>query len=222
MTTNPNPTAAQAGPLRPRVPAASLALDLLERGLVLALYAWLVQRMLVNWAAGGSAANLLLLPAEGLVIALILCRRSTTRVSPHVGDWLLAWGATVTPLLVEPGAGWSLPIPAVGAVVMLVGMFIQVHAKLVLGRSLGLVPAHRGLTFAGPYRFVRHPMYAGYLLSHLAFCAMNLTAWNLLLYALCYALQLPRLWREECWLRGDPRYEQYMTSVRYRLIPGVF
>jgi protein-S-isoprenylcysteine O-methyltransferase Ste14 len=222
MTTNPNPTVAQAGSPMQRVRTASLGLDLLERGLVLALYAWLVQRMLANWAAGGSPANLLLLPSEGLVILLILCRRSTTQVSPRVGDWLIAWGATLAPLLVEPGSSWPAPLPTVGAVVMLVGMLVQVHAKLVLGRRLGLVPAHRGLTFSGPYRFVRHPMYAGYLIGHLGFCAVNFSAWNLAMYALCYALQLPRLLREERWLRGDPRYAQYMASVRYRLIPGVF
>ena len=222
MTKTPAPVAARVDSPAIRTRGGPFALDLIERALVLGLYAWLVQRVLANWASGGSPANLLLLLSEGLVILLMLCRRSTAEVSPHVGDWLLAWGATVAPLLVEPGCLWPPPIAALGAAVMLMGTLLQVHAKLVLGRSLGLVPAHRGLTFSGPYRFVRHPMYAGYLLSHLAFCAMNFTAWNLLMYALCYALQLPRLQREERWLRGDPRYEQYMASVPHRLIPGVY
>jgi protein-S-isoprenylcysteine O-methyltransferase Ste14 len=102
------------------------------------------------------------------------------------------------------------------------GLLVQLHAKLTLGRSIGCIPANRGLKLAGPYRFVRHPMYAGYLLSHLAFLAMNPTAWNLAVYALCYGVQVPRLMAEERLLGGDPRYREYQAAVRYRLIPGLF
>jgi len=92
----------------------------------------------------------------------------------------------------------------------------------VLGRSFGVVPAHRGLKLAGPYRFVRHPMYAGYLLSHLAFLTMNCTWWNVGVYAVLYGLQVPRLLAEERLLDTDLRYRAYRTKVRYRLIPGIF
>jgi protein-S-isoprenylcysteine O-methyltransferase Ste14 len=102
------------------------------------------------------------------------------------------------------------------------GMVIQVLAKLALGRSLGCVPAHRGLKLSGPYGCVRHPMYAGYLLSHLAFLLMNPTWWNLTAYALAYVLQVPRLLAEERLLAHDPQYRAYQAAVRYRLVPFVF
>jgi protein-S-isoprenylcysteine O-methyltransferase Ste14 len=102
------------------------------------------------------------------------------------------------------------------------GLLVQVWAKLTLGRSLGLVPAHRGLKISGPYRYVRHPMYAGYLLSHLAFLLVNPTWWNLAVYGLAYGLQVPRLLAEERLLRQDPNYHTYESMVRSRLIPGVF
>ena len=94
------------------------------------------------------------------------------------------------------------------------GMVVQLHAKITLGRSFGCVPAHRGLKLSGPYRFVRHPMYAGYLLSHLAFLAMNLTPWNIAVYALCYSLQLPRLLAEERLLSRDRCYRDYRAAVQ--------
>ena len=127
------------------------------------------------------------------------------------------------PLLVQPGLGQPLLPVAVGAVLLLMGMIVQVHAKLVLGRSLGCVPANRGLKLSGPYRFVRHPMYTGYFLSHMAFLAMNPLAWNLVLVASgATLLQVPRLLAEERLLSQEDRYADYMRAVRYRLIPGVF
>ena len=122
----------------------------------------------------------------------------------------------------EPAAEHAVLPAAVGACMMLVGIVVQVAAKLTLGRSFGWAPAHRGLKLSGPYRVVRHPMYAGYLLCHAAFLLMNCTMWNFVSYAACYAAQVPRLLAEERLLRRDERYQTYMTRVRFRLLPGVF
>ena len=46
-----------------------------------------------------------------------------------------------------------------------VGLIIVVASKITLGRSFGLVPANRGVVVRGPYTFVRHPIYAGYLVT---------------------------------------------------------
>jgi len=102
------------------------------------------------------------------------------------------------------------------------GALIQLHAKLTLGLSFGCVPAHRGLKLAGPYRFVRHPMYAGYLIGHVAYLLINPTGWNVAIYALCYCLQIPRILTEERILGRDPAYRAFSQRVRYRLLPGIF
>jgi len=96
------------------------------------------------------------------------------------------------------------------------------HAKLTLGRSLGCVPAHRGLRLQGPYRFVRHPMYTGYLLTHLAILSLNPSLWNLGVYCVCYFLVVPRILMEERLLSADPSYCDYQAKVLFRMIPGVF
>lgn len=199
---------------------AALVRDLGEMALVLVLYLGLVARLLApgeHW----QATNLLLLPSEGLVLFFLLIRRHTDQISRHWQEWLLALSATVAPMLVQPGVGAALVWPIVGAVLLVMGTIIQIHAKLALGRSFGCVPAHRGLKLGGPYRFVRHPMYAGYLLGHVAFLLMNPTLWNVAVYAGCYALQVPRLLMEERFLANDPQYRAYQAVVRYRLIPGV-
>jgi protein-S-isoprenylcysteine O-methyltransferase Ste14 len=193
-----------------------------ERLLLLAFFGWLVARLLEGYWLGGGVANLLLLPSEGVVVFFVLIRRRPRELSRHPGEWLLAMAASCSPMLVDRGVGYALVPPLVAAAVLVLGMLVQLHAKLSLGRSFGCVPAHRGLTLGGPYRFVRHPMYAGYLVSHLAFLLMNPTLWNLGVYALCYALQVPRLLAEERLLAHDPHYRDYQAVVHYRLIPGVF
>jgi protein-S-isoprenylcysteine O-methyltransferase Ste14 len=112
--------------------------------------------------------------------------------------------------------------PVFADAMMLAGIAIQLVAKITLGRSFGWAPAHRGLKMSGPYRFVRHPIYAGYLFCHVAFLLLNWTAWNAGVYALCYIAQVPRLLAEERLLGRDERYAQYMSVVRFRLLPGVF
>jgi protein-S-isoprenylcysteine O-methyltransferase Ste14 len=214
----PRPSLRTPGP-------SSLALSLLdwaERLLVLTLYGWLVVRMLGGYLATGDPISLLLLPSEGLVVVFLLMRRRPIQISNHPAEWLVALGATCTPLLVRPGSEVAWLPPAVGATVLLMGMVVQVHAKLTLGRSIGCVPAHRGLRLTGPYRLVRHPMYAGYLLSHLAFVLMHPSLWNLFAYGVAYGLQIPRLLAEERLLSRDPHYRAYQARVRARLLPGLF
>lgn len=197
------------------------AIDGAERLLVLALYVWLVARLAAAAAAGGGLASLMLLPSEGLVVAFMMLRRPAGEISRHPGEWALAMAGTCAPMLVSAGGRALVPVPAAAAL-FLAGLAVQACAKATLGRSIGCIPANRGLRLGGPYRLVRHPMYAGYLLSHLAFLLVNPTPWNLGVYALCYGVQMPRLMAEERLLGRDPAYREYRASVRYRLIPGVF
>lgn len=65
-------------------------------------------------------------------------------------------------------------------------------------------------------------MYAGYMLGHAGFLLMNPSAWNLAVYLVSDAIQIPRLLAEERLLSEDPAYRAYRSVVRWRLVPGVF
>jgi protein-S-isoprenylcysteine O-methyltransferase Ste14 len=202
---------------------SALAVDVFERLLVLGLYGWLVARILSALHSEGAAlGNLLLLVSEGIVLVFILARRATRDVSVSPSEWLLAIAATCLPMLVAPASAHPLVTPFQGSVVLVMGMIVQLHAKATLGRSFGCVPANRGLKADGPYRLVRHPMYAGYLLSHVAFLLLNPSWRNLGLYVGCTLLQIPRLLAEERLLSRDEGYRRYRSIVRHRLIPGLF
>jgi protein-S-isoprenylcysteine O-methyltransferase Ste14 len=105
---------------------------------------------------------------------------------------------------------------------MLVGLYVQISAKVILGRSFGLIPANRGIKVAGPYRIVRHPMYAGYTTLHMGFLLGFPSFWNILLYSTELVIQLARLLREELLLNEDQNYRAYAARVRYRVIPLIF
>ena len=55
------------------------------------------------------------------------------------------------------------------AMVSALGLALVIVGKMALGRSFGLVPANRGVVVRGPYTLVRHPIYTGYLITHVAF-----------------------------------------------------
>ncbi len=195
-------------------------LDIVEQVAVLALYTWLVIRL---WPGEFSASNwypVLLLLSEGMVVALLLIRRPTDRISTRGLDWLLAGGGTFIVLLVGQG-GAPLHGP-LGAVLMLVGLVIHVGAKLSLFRSFGVVAANRGVKAGGLYRLVRHPMYAGYMLTHVGFLLVAPSLWNLAVYAVAWAFLVARIYAEERVLSEDPKYLELKARVPYRLLPGVF
>jgi protein-S-isoprenylcysteine O-methyltransferase Ste14 len=105
---------------------------------------------------------------------------------------------------------------------MLTGLYIQISAKLILGRSFGILAANRGIKVDGPYRVIRHPIYAGYTVTHIGFLLAFPSLWNAVLYSTELAIQITRLLREEFLLKQDQTYRDYASRVRYRLIPMIF
>ena len=105
---------------------------------------------------------------------------------------------------------------------MFTGLLIQISAKASLWRSFGIVPANRGVKIGGPYRIVRHPMYAGYTITHIGFLLGFPLMQNALLYFAVFLVEVARMYREEAILNQDPAYRAYAARVRYRLVPGIF
>ena len=63
--------------------------------------------------------------------------------------------------------------------------------------SRALVVTDRGVVGSGVYRLVRHPIYAGYLLTHLFFLLAHPVLWNLVLLVVGDAALIVRALREE-------------------------
>ncbi len=212
-------TAVQMGPLERLFARANpRVLDRTEQVLITALFVWLVYRVIESQ---NSYAPLLLI-SEAAVVIFTLIRRPTSDISLRLGDWLLAVTATAAPLLIQPGLDVLPAIAPLGVIMVLGGNVFQGLAKLSLRRSFGIAPANRGIKADGLYRFVRHPMYAGYLIVHIGVLILMPSVVNLVIYAIGWWAQILRLRAEEDLLSQDPAYVAFKDKVRYRLIPGLF
>ena len=125
-------------------------------------------------------------------------------------------------MLVMPGPEPIHQLATLAVVLVLGGNFIQFWAKLSLRRSFGIAPANRGVKVGGPYRLVRHPMYSGYLFSHIGILLLMPSLLNLAVYAVSWGAQIFRMLAEERLLSEDPSYRAFAEQVRWRLVPGLF
>jgi protein-S-isoprenylcysteine O-methyltransferase Ste14 len=75
----------------------------------------------------------------------------------------------------------------------------------------------------GPYRFVRHPAYAGMVLFELGMSTLLASWWALLAAGVCALLVILRTALEDRTLQSElPGYVDYARQVRYRLLPGIW
>ena len=169
----------------------------------------------------GKWTSLLWMVSEGLVVLLLVFRRDSRRLSRSLWDWLVALGGTFTVLLVRPATTAIAP-ESVGIAFQILGTLFAIYGKVFLGRSFGIVAANRGIVSGGPYRIVRHPIYLGYLATHVGFLLTNWSPRNTALYIVIYFFQISRILSEEGLLREDESYRAYCERVRYRLIPFIF
>ncbi len=147
---------------------------------------------------------------------------------------LAFYGAAVLALLVVAGLdarfGWS-PLgwqtALVGAVLMAAGM-VPIAWAMGVNRNLEQtvrIQTDRGhqVTTEGPYRIVRHPMYAGTLVQLAGMAFVLGSGWSLVPAAACVVLFVVRTALEDGTLQAElPGYREYASRTRWRLVPFVW
>lgn len=127
--------------------------------------------------------------------------------------------------------GWSppisFPVQLIGLGLVVLGLAIGTWAMAInkFFSSVVRIQKDRGHTVAtgGPYRFVRHPGYAGGILSMLAAPIMLSSLWSLIPTALVLVGYFIRTFLEDKELIKElDGYDQYAQKTRYRLIPGIW
>jgi protein-S-isoprenylcysteine O-methyltransferase Ste14 len=206
---------------RPGVPARDLG-DLAAKILIVTLFSSMAMRLAQDCARTGHVTGLLLVVSEALVVVLTMVRRSAGVVDRTTKARLLTAFSTFGAPLVRPMSGAAIAPETLTIAIAGIGLIIVVLGKLSLGRSFGLAPANRGVVSTGMYRFVRHPIYLGYLITHAGFVAANPADWNLVVLAGADIALMFRAVCEERTLAADGAYREYMQRVRWRILPGIF
>jgi len=187
--------------------------------LAILFYFTLLMRAWHSIPVTGYWSAMLLLTFEGFLIVMFVIRKIPKDTSMALEDWLIALLGTILPtffLLTGHGdTAFLHGLQVTGMLVALAGVFS-------LNRSFGLVAANRGVKTSGIYQFIRHPVYAGYFISFLAFFLQNICLYNLIILVTFYVVEVMRIFAEEKFLSQDQQYKDYMKKVRWRLLPAVF
>jgi protein-S-isoprenylcysteine O-methyltransferase Ste14 len=181
------------------------------------IFAW---SNFAHWRTTGEPSGLGTTLLEGWVAVLFLVRRSPNDLSRRPVAWLAAPIGSFAMLLARPADGGFAQLPC--ELVQLVGLLIALASLGTLGRSFGIVAANRGIKTYGPYRFVRHPAYLGYVVSYVGYVAENPSLQNGALFCLSTLFQFVRIGEEERVLASDPSYARYRRAVRYKLVPRLY
>jgi protein-S-isoprenylcysteine O-methyltransferase Ste14 len=108
-----------------------------------------------------------------------------------------------------------------GLALILAGNFISFWGLLYLRRSFGIYVTVRKIVLNGPYRWVRHPMYLGWIFICAGVALANLSAAYFLLVAGHISLLVYRARLEEKQLaEHDPAYRELMSRTGF-LLPKV-
>jgi hypothetical protein len=155
----------------------------------------------IQQALNGSWIAILLALQSGIAVALYF-RRTEPQESTDRKTQALAWISALLPLAFSPRASTNPWL----ALLLIPGLSIALWAMIALDRSFSIAPAKREIVIRGPYKYMRHPMYGGEILSLVGVLIASFSLWNLSLFLLFLASVLWRIRVEESLLARDVLY----------------
>lgn len=122
---------------------------------------------------------------------------------------------------------FSFPTKVLSLALMLVGYAIGSYALIENRFFSGMVriQSDRGhrVVSSGPYRWIRHPGYAGGLLTYLATPFLLDSPWAIIPVVFTFIIIIARTHLEDATLRSELHgYRDYASKVRFRLFPGLW
>lgn len=121
---------------------------------------------------------------------------------------------------------WSVLSPSLLVIApQVAALALMIWARVTFGRRsfhFAANPTQGGLVTAGPYRYIRHPIYTAFCLFIMAGAAAHLSWSTVLSCALVWGGCIARMFCEERLVAGRyPEYRQYAATTS-RMIPFVF
>jgi protein-S-isoprenylcysteine O-methyltransferase Ste14 len=141
-------------------------------------------------------------------------------VTAHAAAITATWLPLALPLL--HGAPSGQERQALADALLICGMVWAVWSLRYLDRNVSVLAQARTVVARGPYRWVRHPLYAGEIVAALGIAIAADSYPALALWIALCGLQIYRAVREEqVLLQACPAYRSYRSRTA-ALVPGVF
>lgn len=167
------------------------------------------------------AANMVWLTGAAIMAVMSFARFAPRSATVNLCTIAASGGMMILPCFMRPTNLSAGALATTGLILELFGVVLTQVARMYMGRSFGLLPANRGIVSKGPFRWVRHPVYLGWLVLSIGYATSYLNGRNVILIVVTLAFMVWRIDQEEAHLSADPEYRSYMDRVRYRLLPGL-
>lgn len=172
-----------------------------------------------SYLVSGSLSTLITTISETIMVFIFIFRKEPRMVSSKAFDWTIAFVASMIPTFFRPAN--DLVIWQTDFFSIIGGCFLVI-SYLSINRNFGIVPAIRDIESRGSYAIVRHPIYAGYLLTFIGYCINNASFENLAVLIFSVTTMLIRINAEEEFLMKDDFYNLYKNRVKWKLIPFLY
>jgi protein-S-isoprenylcysteine O-methyltransferase Ste14 len=183
-------------------------------------------------SVGILAVNVLVMPPE-LIAERGKGRKGDVKRWDRIVTAISIFPALGAPIIagLDERLGWSprlaLAIHLVGLVLLALGqgLFTWSMVSNKFFSTAVRIQMEREHTVAtgGPYRYVRHPGYVGFIVSAFAMPLALGSLWALVPAAVTFCLFVVRTALEDRMLQEElDGYRDYATQVRYRLLPGIW
>lgn len=166
----------------------------------------------IQQALNGSWIAILLALQSGVAVTLYF-RRTEAKESADPKTQILAWASALLPLALSPRASTNPWL----ALLLVPGLLLAFWAMLALDRSFSIAPAKRKIVTRGPYKYMRHPMYTGEILSLAGVLVLSFSLWNVAIFILFIATVVWRIYEEESLIS-----DIYRSEIRWKLFKKVW
>ena len=167
------------------------------------------------------AANVVWLTGAAIMAVMSFARFAPRTSTVNLRTLAASGGMLILPCFMRPTNLSAGALATTGLIFELFGVVLTQVARVYMGRSFGVLPANRGIVSKGPFRWVRHPIYFGWLILAIGYAMSYPNDRNIMLIAATLPFMVWRIDQEEVHLSADPEYRRYMDRVRYRLWPWV-
>jgi protein-S-isoprenylcysteine O-methyltransferase Ste14 len=167
------------------------------------------------------AANVVWIAGAAIMAVMSFARFAPRSATVNLRTIATSGAMLILPCFMRPTSLSTGALATAGLIFELFGVVLTQVARVYMGRSFGILPANRGIVSMGPFRWVRHPIYFGWLVLSIGYAMSYANPRNIMLIAVTLPFMVWRIDQEEAHLSADPEYRSYMMRVPYRLWPGV-